>query len=149
MSSCAHLYHQAADMTIDVMGEQVSIRCRALLFDMDGTLVDSTQVVERAWRGWAVRHNLALEDALSFSHGRPTIATPGSWKPRNGASLSHRGKTELVSAFRSRTGRRFRVYFGVRGSRRKLRVHGTLWCSNTASFKYTVLRTGCTSTLHP
>jgi sugar-phosphatase len=42
---------------------------------MDGTLVDSTQVVELAWRWWAVRHNIAFEDVLSFSHGRPTIAT--------------------------------------------------------------------------
>src|SRR5580698_6081674 len=42
---------------------------------MDGTLVDSTQVVELAWRGWAMRHNIPLEDVLLFSHGRPTIDT--------------------------------------------------------------------------
>jgi mannitol-1-/sugar-/sorbitol-6-phosphatase len=51
------------------------LKCKAILFDMDGTLVDSTQVVKLAWEGWAVRHNLPLEDVLSFSHGRPTIAT--------------------------------------------------------------------------
>jgi mannitol-1-/sugar-/sorbitol-6-phosphatase len=57
------------------MSELVSVRCGAVLFDMDGTLVDSTRVVELAWRWWAVRHNMAFEDVLSFSHGRPTIAT--------------------------------------------------------------------------
>jgi sugar-phosphatase len=57
------------------MSDLVSMRCRAVLFDMDGTLVDSTKVVELAWGWWAVRHNIAFEDVLSFSHGRPTIAT--------------------------------------------------------------------------
>ena len=57
------------------MSELVSVRCGAVLFDMDGTLVDSTQVVELAWRWWAVRNNVAFGDVLSFSHGRPTIAT--------------------------------------------------------------------------
>jgi sugar-phosphatase len=53
----------------------VNLSCKAVLFDMDGTLVDSTRVVELAWGRWAARHNLALETVLSFSHGRPTIAT--------------------------------------------------------------------------
>jgi sugar-phosphatase len=60
---------------LDIVGELVSVNFKAVLFDMDGTLVDSTQVVELAWGGWAVRHNIPLEDVLSFSHGRPTIAT--------------------------------------------------------------------------
>lgn len=33
------------------------LTCRAVLFDMDGTLVDSTCVVERAWSWWAKRHD--------------------------------------------------------------------------------------------
>ena len=57
------------------MSELVSVRCKAVLFDMDGTLVDSTQVVERIWASWAARHNIPLGEVLSFSHGRPTIAT--------------------------------------------------------------------------
>lgn len=57
------------------MGEAMVLRCQAVLFDMDGTLVDSTRVVELAWSRWAARHNIPLEDVLSFSHGRPTIST--------------------------------------------------------------------------
>ena len=49
--------------------------CAALLFDMDGTLVDSTAVVERVWGWWAERHHLPLLDVLAFSHGRPTRDT--------------------------------------------------------------------------
>jgi sugar-phosphatase len=47
------------------MGEVISLTGKAVLFDMDGTLVDSTQVVELAWRCWVVRHNIAFGDVLS------------------------------------------------------------------------------------
>jgi sugar-phosphatase len=67
--------HQAGSATIETMGELVSVRGKAVLFAMDGTLVDSTKIVERAWGSWAARHNIHLVDVLSFSHGRPTIAT--------------------------------------------------------------------------
>jgi sugar-phosphatase len=60
---------------MEVMGTFVNVSCKAVLFDMDGTLVDSTQVVELAWGLWAARHGLPVQRVLSFSHGRPTIAT--------------------------------------------------------------------------
>jgi sugar-phosphatase len=60
---------------MEAMDVFVNLRCKAVLFDMDGTLVDSTRVVELAWGWWAARHQLALQTVLSFSHGRPTIAT--------------------------------------------------------------------------
>ena len=63
------------------MGGHVNLTCKAVLFDMDGTLVDSTRVVERAWRGWARRHGIPVETVLSFSHGRPTIATMQHFLP--------------------------------------------------------------------
>jgi HAD superfamily hydrolase (TIGR01509 family) len=47
------------------------IRARALLFDMDGTLVDSTANVERAYRWWANLHNLPVEPILAVQSGRP------------------------------------------------------------------------------
>src|SRR5215831_17255334 len=57
------------------MGSNLELTCKAVLFDMDGTLVDSTVVVERSWGRWAARHAIPLETVLAFSHGRPTIAT--------------------------------------------------------------------------
>ncbi|MBT2485206.1 MULTISPECIES: HAD-IA family hydrolase [unclassified Microbacterium] len=42
----------------------------AVLLDMDGTLVDSTAVVERLWLAWAEPHGLDPETVLSVVHGR-------------------------------------------------------------------------------
>ena len=41
-----------------------------MLLDMDGTLVDSTAVVERLWSAWAVAHDLPTHDVLNVIHGR-------------------------------------------------------------------------------
>jgi sugar-phosphatase len=50
-------------------------RLDAILFDMDGTLVDSTQSVERQWRRWAPRHGLDPEAFIAVAHGRRTLDT--------------------------------------------------------------------------
>ena len=44
--------------------------CDAILFDLDGTLVDSAKVIERLWTEWAARHSLNVRDILAVSHGR-------------------------------------------------------------------------------
>jgi sugar-phosphatase len=51
------------------------ISCDAILFDMDGTLVDSTACVVRQWRLWTERHGLDFDSVLRVSHGRPTSET--------------------------------------------------------------------------
>jgi len=55
--------------------KRVEFDCDAVLLDMDGTLVDSTECVVRQWRNWAERHGLELEPILAISHGRPTLET--------------------------------------------------------------------------
>ncbi|MFB7866606.1 HAD family hydrolase [Streptomyces sp. NPDC056069] len=52
-----------------------SLTARALLLDMDGTLVNSDAVVERCWRRWAERHGLDPVEALKVVHGRQGYAT--------------------------------------------------------------------------
>lgn len=47
----------------------------AVLFDMDGTLVDSTAIVERTWTTWALKNGLDPEFIVRFAHGRPTADT--------------------------------------------------------------------------
>lgn len=47
-----------------------SILARAVLLDMDGTLVDSTAVVERLWLEWAKPHDLDPQRVLRVIHGR-------------------------------------------------------------------------------
>jgi mannitol-1-/sugar-/sorbitol-6-phosphatase len=51
------------------------IDCDAVLFDMDGTLVDSRQIVERIWLHWAAEHGLPAADILAVAHGRRTLET--------------------------------------------------------------------------
>ncbi|MGW2960048.1 HAD-IA family hydrolase [Streptomyces sp. NPDC001220] len=43
---------------------------RALLLDMDGTLVNSDAVVERIWRRWSERHGLDGDEVMKVVHGR-------------------------------------------------------------------------------
>lgn len=53
----------------------------AVLFDMDGTLVDSTAAVERVWRRWAARHGLDFPALLAVSHGRRAADTIARFAP--------------------------------------------------------------------
>ncbi|MGW2489108.1 HAD-IA family hydrolase [Streptomyces sp. NPDC001606] len=48
----------------------VVLTARALLLDMDGTLVNSDAVVERVWRRWARRHGLDGDAVMRVVHGR-------------------------------------------------------------------------------
>jgi sugar-phosphatase len=48
---------------------------RAVLFDIDGTLVDSTPVVERSWRTWAQEFGVDADELMRVCHGRRTEDT--------------------------------------------------------------------------
>jgi mannitol-1-/sugar-/sorbitol-6-phosphatase len=52
-----------------------SFRCKAILFDLDGVLVDSTAAVARVWRQWALEHGLDPESVIDEAHGRRSIET--------------------------------------------------------------------------
>ena len=49
--------------------------CRALLFDLDGVLVDSTSYIEHQWCRWAILKGLAPEPFLKVCHGRRAVET--------------------------------------------------------------------------
>jgi sugar-phosphatase len=51
------------------------IQCSAVLFDMDGVLVDSTPAVARVWTSWALEHGLIPDEVVRRAHGRPSLAT--------------------------------------------------------------------------
>ncbi|HVH70730.1 MAG TPA: HAD family hydrolase [Candidatus Dormibacteraeota bacterium] len=52
-----------------------SLRCRGVLFDLDGVLVDSTPAVARVWAWWAREHGFDPDKVVREAHGKPSIAT--------------------------------------------------------------------------
>lgn len=51
------------------------LNVRAVLCDMDGTLVDSNALVDVMWNGFAEAHGLDSDEVRAFAHGRPSRAT--------------------------------------------------------------------------
>jgi mannitol-1-/sugar-/sorbitol-6-phosphatase len=47
--------------------------CVAILFDLDGVLVDSTRAVDREWREWAARKGVDGDAIMAIAHGVRTI----------------------------------------------------------------------------
>jgi mannitol-1-/sugar-/sorbitol-6-phosphatase len=47
--------------------------CSAILFDLDGVLVDSTRSVARQWRLWSQENGVDPEKVLKIAHGRRTV----------------------------------------------------------------------------
>ncbi|WP_437227447.1 HAD-IA family hydrolase [Planctomicrobium sp. SH661] len=47
----------------------------ALIFDLDGVLVDSNQIAERHWQRWAERRGVSFDLIARSHHGRPTVQT--------------------------------------------------------------------------
>lgn len=58
-----------------------AVRATAVLCDMDGTLVDSTAAVVRAWTEFSAEHDLDIDAVLEFCHGRLTHATVDHFLP--------------------------------------------------------------------
>jgi sugar-phosphatase len=55
--------------------------CAAILFDMDGVLVDSTAAVAGTWGRWALTHSLDPQRVIDGAHGRRTIETVRAFAP--------------------------------------------------------------------
>ena len=58
------------------------LHCQGFLFDLDGVLVDSREVVERTWRRWARRHSIDAEQFIRVAHGRRARDTLRDIDPR-------------------------------------------------------------------
>ena len=59
----------------------MNLTCRALLFDLDGVLIDSTPAVARVWHQWALDHGFNPEEVVARAHGRPSLATVRDYLP--------------------------------------------------------------------
>lgn len=59
----------------------IRINCSALLFDMDGVLINSTPAVARVWTKWAVDHGFNPEEVVRKAQGRPSLTTVREFLP--------------------------------------------------------------------
>lgn len=63
------------------MADGFEIRCRAVLFDSDGVLVDSKDSGTKAWVRWAEQYGLDPDAVLDNMHGRRSIDTVSGFLP--------------------------------------------------------------------
>jgi mannitol-1-/sugar-/sorbitol-6-phosphatase len=50
-----------------------TFNCAAILFDLDGVLVDSTKAVDREWRAWAKHRGIDGDAIMAIAHGVRTV----------------------------------------------------------------------------
>jgi mannitol-1-/sugar-/sorbitol-6-phosphatase len=51
------------------------LHAAALLFDLDGVLIDSTPAVARVWTRWAIERGFDPAEVVERAHGRPSLST--------------------------------------------------------------------------
>ena len=76
-----------------------TLEVEAVLLDMDGTIVDSTAVVELMWARLADEHGLDLQEILAYSHGRQSQDTYAKFLPPGSdiaAACEEHARTELT-----------------------------------------------------
>jgi len=57
------------------MIQKSNLECDAVLFDLDGVLIDSTECIVRHWKNWADKHNIDIAEIMQVAHGIRTIET--------------------------------------------------------------------------
>jgi sugar-phosphatase len=68
----------------------IEIQCKALLFDLDGVLINSTPAVARVWREWAIEHGFNPDEVVARAHGRPSLTTVREYLPNADHQVENR-----------------------------------------------------------
>ncbi|MDR3739129.1 MAG: HAD-IA family hydrolase [Terracidiphilus sp.] len=68
-------------MAISVSASPVQVRCKGILFDMDGILISSLGSVERSWTKWALMRGIDPAYACKMAHGCRSIETVAILRP--------------------------------------------------------------------
>ncbi|WP_217206078.1 HAD family hydrolase [Streptomyces sp. AC550_RSS872] len=73
------------------------LTARALLLDMDGTLVNSDAAVERIWRRWSERHGLDGDEVMKVVHGRQGYASMALLLPDRPMEQNHADNARMLA----------------------------------------------------
>jgi sugar-phosphatase len=68
-------------MAISKTSSSVIVRCKGILFDMDGILISSLGSVERSWTRWAEMRGIDPAHAIRVAHGCRSIETVALLRP--------------------------------------------------------------------
>src|ERR1700756_3701548 len=93
-----------------VASSPVEIRCKGILFDMDGILISSVGSVERSWTKWARMRAVDPAYALTIIHGRRAIETVAMLRP----DLDPGEELELIEDIELADGKDITVLPGVK-----------------------------------
>jgi sugar-phosphatase len=77
-----------------------TFRSAAILFDLDGVLVDSTGSVDRQWRLWARERGIAEEKVIAIAHGVRAVEVIRSVAPHLNAEAEVRALEKREAADR-------------------------------------------------
>ena len=88
----------------------VLIRCKGILFDMDGILISSLGSVERSWTKWSNLRGLDPAYVLSVIHGRRAIESVAMLRP----DLDPAGELKLIEDIELADGEGITVLPGVK-----------------------------------
>lgn len=97
-------------MASSLASSPVLVRCKGILFDMDGILISSLASVERSWTKWANMRGVDPAYALGLIHGRRAIESVAMLRP----DLDPEKELMLIEDFELADGQGITVLPGVK-----------------------------------
>ncbi|RPA85850.1 haloacid dehalogenase-like hydrolase [Ascobolus immersus RN42] len=102
---------------------------KAVLLDMDGTLIDSTKAVEAHWKNFGTAHGIDGEEILKSSHGVRSLDVIARWAPEK-ANMAY--VLELEAAIPRDNGDSAIALPGAKDLLHKLRENNAPWAIVTS-----------------